>query len=162
MEPPIPPPDPLLQAARRLVRDSLEDLASSIHEMPTQALNWRPAEGTNSIAGTVTHALGASRLWLYLAMGLPLPERDRDAEFTATASDAGEFADFVQGMANDCLDALDSADHVDWGAMRLTLGRGGDAPPEETAGFALIHATEHLRGHVDEVSLARRIWEQQR
>ncbi len=43
--------------------------------------------------------------------------------------------------------------------MRPTHGRGGDAPPEVPAAYALIHATEHLRGHVDQISLIRQLWE---
>jgi hypothetical protein len=93
-------------------------------------------------------------------MGSPLPDRDRDAEFHASVEDLDAFRRIVHGLADECLAALQSADAVDWTAMRQTHGRGGDAPPEVPAAYALIHATEHLRGHVDQVSLTRRLWEQ--
>jgi uncharacterized damage-inducible protein DinB len=147
--------DPVREAAHKLVSESLNNLAASINGLSVDELNRRPSEDSNSIAVITTHALGATRLWLHLAMGLPLPERDRDAEFRAEAQDAEDFADFVQEVANDCLEALDSDDVLDWAAMRQTQGRGGDAPPEVTAAYALIHATEHLRGHVDQVALIR-------
>jgi hypothetical protein len=92
-------------------------------------------------------------------MGSRLPERDRDAEFRAAPSDADEFRRFAEAASNECMEALRSADSVDWTAMRATQGRGGDAPPEVPAAYALIHATEHLRGHVDQVSLIRQLWE---
>ena len=111
------------------------------------------------MATIATHTVLATRLWLRMAMGLPLPERDRDAEFHASPTDADGFRQFVQRMSRECLEALASADAVDWSGYRETQGRGGDAPPEVAAAYALIHATEHLRGHVDQVSLMRQLWE---
>jgi uncharacterized damage-inducible protein DinB len=151
--------DHVLESARELVGDSLEELNASIEGLPIEALNWRPTDDANSVAVIATHALGASRVWLRMAMGLPLPERDLDAEFRASAPDADEFGRFVQRMSDDCIEALQSADEVDWASMRQTQDRGGDAPPEVAAAYALIHATEHLRGHVDQVALMRQLWD---
>ncbi len=149
--------DPVLESARKLVGESLNELRASLEGLPTEVLNWRPRDA-NSIAAMVTHALLASRLWLRLAMGLPLPERDRDAEFRAQPSDADEFRRWVVEMSRECLEALQSAEEVDWSAPRQTQGRGGDAPPKVAAAYALIHATEHLRGHVDQIALIRQLW----
>jgi len=134
-------------------------MRSSIDGLTAEALNWRPVGDANSIAVLVTHTLGATRLWLRLALGLPLPERDRDSEFSASAEDAEAFQRFVSDLSEDCLGVLGSAAEVDWTEMRLTHGRGGDAPPEVAAAYALIHATEHLRGHVDQMALTRQLWE---
>ena len=153
------PGDSVLESARYLVGESLSDLRASLDGLPLAALNWRPADGVNSIAILATHTVGATRLWLCMATGLPLPERDRDSEFQASADDADEFRGFVHSASIDCVEALKPADQVDWSTPRLTQGRGGDAPPEVAAAYALIHATEHLRGHVDQISLMRQIWE---
>jgi hypothetical protein len=107
----------------------------------------------------VTHTLGATRLWLNLAVGLPLGDRNRDAEFRSSADNAAEFLRYVDAMTDDCLSALSSVESVDWSTMRATQGKGGDAAPEVSAAYAIIHATEHLRGHVDQVSLMRALWE---
>jgi uncharacterized damage-inducible protein DinB len=151
--------DHILEAARTLVGASLDEMQTSIEGLPVEALNWRPAADANSIAAIATHSLLATRLWLRMAMGLPLPERDRDAEFHAAPSDAHEFLRFVANGSNECMEALHSADAVDWPVMRETQGRGGDAPAEVAAGYAVVHATEHLRGHVDQVSLMRQLWD---
>ena len=153
------PADPVLESARYLVGESLSELRASIDALPLEALNWRPGEGANSIAVLATHTVHSTRLWLSIAMGAPLPDRDRESEFHASADDAGAFQRHVDAFSEDCLAALQSADAVDWTAMRPTKGRGGDAPPEVAAAYALIHATEHLRGHVDQVSLMRHLWE---
>jgi uncharacterized damage-inducible protein DinB len=156
------PGDPVLESARHLVGESLAELRSSIEGLTVQALNWMPVDGANSIAILATHTVHSTRLWLSIAMGVPLPDRDRDSEFLATTEDADAFRAMVESFSQDCLGALGSADAVDWTLMRATQGRGGDAPPEVPAAYALIHATEHLRGHVGQISLIRQLWESQR
>ena len=154
------PTDPLLASARYLVGESLKELRSSIEGLPVEALNWRPAgDATNSIAVLATHSVYATRLWLSMAMGAPLPERDRDSEFRASVDDSAALLRLVDELARDCLAVLRPSEEVDWAAMRKTAGRGGDAPPEVAAAYALLHATEHLRGHVDQAGLTRRLWE---
>ncbi len=129
--------------------------------MGFEALNWRPADDyTNSIAVLAIHSLTSTRLWLSLAMGAPLPYRDRDSEFRASADDAASLLRLVDELSEDCRAVLRSTDEVDWAAIRETRGRGGDAPPEVTAAYALIHPTEHLRGHVDQMALMRHLWQQ--
>jgi len=154
--------DHVLESARNLVLQSLKELRASIDGLPAEALNWRPTPETNSLSVLVAHALGATRLWLRMAMGLPLPERDRASEFRAAYGDPAELVRFVDEMSQDCAAALHSTDSVNWSAMRDTAGRGGNAPPQVPAAFAVIHATEHLRGHVDQVSLMRELWSRRR
>src|SRR3989337_1479157 len=85
------PTDPVLASARYLVGESLKELRSSIEGLPVEALNWRPAgDATNSIAVLATHTVYATRLWLSMAMGGPLAERDRDSEFRASADGPAE------------------------------------------------------------------------
>lgn len=151
--------DEILIAARKLVSDSLAELRTSVGRLPVEALNWRPTDDTNPIAVLVAHTLGATRLWLRLAVGQPLPDRDRDSEFRATADDAGSFMKTFEAMSGDCIEALTSVESVDWSAMRATQGRGGDAADEVSAAYAMMHVTEHLRGHVDQVSLMRQLWD---
>ena len=152
-------PDPILDSARTLVSESLEELRKSLDGLSADALNWRPAADANSMAAITTHAVLASRLWLRMAVGLTLPDRQRDAEFLAAPTDADEFRRFAEVTSSECEQALHSREYVDWTAVRQTLGRGGDAPQEVAAAYAVIHATEHLRGHVDQVSLMRALWD---
>ncbi len=152
---------PVLESARELVDEALVELRSSIEGLPVEALNWRPVdEDTNSLAVLATHTLYATHLWLSLAMGAPLPDRDPDSEFRASSDDAASLLRLVDELSEDCRALLRSTDEVDWAAIRETRGRGGDAPPEVTAAYALIHPTEHLRGHVDQMALMRHLWQQ--
>ena len=121
------PTDHVLASARKLVSDSLTELRVAVDGLPTEALNWRPLiPDTNSMAILVTHTMHSTRLWLTLAMGLPLPDRNRDSEFLATEDDPAALTRLVDDYTADCLAALQSADAVDWNTMRETQGRGGD------------------------------------
>src|SRR3954468_20335018 len=94
--------DPLIDAARDLLAESLDELRRATADLSTEDLNRRPAGGeTNSLAVIATHALASTRSWLGLATGTPLPPRDRPAEFRAVADDG--FASSVDARIAECM-----------------------------------------------------------
>lgn len=150
--------DPIIAAARRSIGDGFATLRRAVTGLPPEALNWRPAgEETNTIAVLAIHAAASTRMLLHLALGLPAPPRDRDAEFAATADDAAGLMRRVDALAVECTEALDRAGDPDWGALRRRTRSDGETV-EVTAAEALIQAVDHLRGHADEASLTRHIW----
>ncbi|MDO8611412.1 MAG: DinB family protein [Dehalococcoidia bacterium] len=152
-------PDPFLTSARDLLRRARDDTRAAIEGLPPDALNWRPAgDDTNSIAVLVTHSLTSTRWWLSVAVDEPPPERDRDSEFEASARDAGELLALVDGLFEECLSLVDKSRSVDWSALRSQGDPGRDTPL--FAAWALLHALEHLREHVGQMSLTRQMWEQ--
>ena len=154
-------PDPLIGAAREALLHSYAELRETIEALPADALDWRPAgDESNSIAVLVTHAMHSTRWWLSVAVGAPLPERDRPSEFKALASDPTALVAFAESMTNDCLALLDPSRAVDWSALRDTHERTRpNAEPQFTAGWALLHALGHLREHVGQAFLTRQLWE---
>jgi hypothetical protein len=152
--------DAVLATARELASDAFADLAGVVAGLPAGALDWRPAgPETNSIAVLATHAMSSTRLWLHFAVGLSLPTRDRAAEFAVTGTDPAALADLIDRLAADCLAALDTVDVVDWNTARPWTRASGEVV-DLTAAYALMHAVEHLRGHVDQASLVRHVWEE--
>ena len=151
--------DPLVAAASEFIGHSLRDLRAAIDGLPAEALNWRPAgEDTNTIAVLTAHALYSTRWWLSVATDAPPPERDRPSEFRSTASDTSELVAVVDEISPECLTILAGVDSFDPAASRTS--RPSYAPPETvTAGWALLHATEHLREHVAHLQLTRQLWE---
>ncbi len=151
-------PDPIIPAARRFIADGFATLRAVVEAVPAEALNWRPAgEETNSIAVLVTHAAHSTRMLLAMALGLPMPSRDRPAEFAAQAEDRESLLRLIDGLCAECLAALDGAGPADWGTLRERRRDGGEVV-EIPAAEALFHAVEHLRGHADEASLTRHLW----
>ena len=152
-------PDPHLTSARAVLRAARDDIHAAIDGLPTDALNWRPTpEDSNSIAVLAIHSLTSTRTWLAVAVDEPLPSRDRDAEFEATARKPAELLHFVDSATAVCLDLIDEDRAVDWSALRNHWD-----DKQETklfAAWALLHALEHLREHVGQISLTRQLWEQ--
>jgi len=154
--------DPILSSARYVVRESLAELRKTVEGVPVEALNWRPAgDDSNSLAVLATHTLHSTRSWLSIALGAPLPERDRPSEFTVSAADPDALLALVNGMSGDCNRLLEAASEVDWSAQRTTHVRSSSGTAEEApAAFALLHAIAHLREHVGQMLLTRQLWQQ--
>ena len=152
-------PDPLLTSARAILRDAREDIHAAIDGLPTDALNWRPTpEDSNSIAVLAIHSLTSTRTWLAVAVDESLPSRDRDSEFEATARTPAELLHFVDSATAVCLSLIDEDRAVDWSALRSHWD--DEQETKLFAAWALLHALEHLREHVGQISLTRQLWEQ--
>jgi uncharacterized damage-inducible protein DinB len=155
-------PDPLLAAGNATVRRTLAEMRQTVADFPPEALNWKPAgDGTNSVAVLATHSLHSTRSWLCTALGEPLPDRDRDAEFRVAEDDPGALVSFFDDIASQCSALLASPREVDWAAIRRTHTRP-DASDEiqVPAAWALLHAIEHLREHLGQMQLTRQLCDQ--
>ena len=152
--------DTFLTSVRFVVKQDLADLLSPVDGLPGEALDWQPVGAdTNSIAVLVTHVLHSTRSWLSVAVGAPLPDRDRDSEFTVKSDDAKALGDFMHDFSRQIMALLDSAGEVDWAATRQTHARPGDKSEKVPASWAVLHAIEHLREHIAHVGLTRQLWE---
>jgi hypothetical protein len=155
--------DPTIDAARKLLEDSLGAMRETIAGADPSALNWRPGgDDTNSIAVLAVHSLSSTRWWLSAATGAPLPERDRPSEFLATAEHVDELLAFFDATANDCREVLGGAGTFDAGAPREVHWASRPDEAEVVSGaWALLHALEHLREHVAHAQLTRQLWDRQ-
>ena len=151
--------DPFLTSAREVLERSQAEIRACIEGLGPEALNWRPAgDDTNSIAVLATHVLSSTRFWLTIAVGAPLPDRDRPSEFRTEAPSADALLRFVDSMSSDCLSLLDPSRTVNWSALidpRLQPQDQQRLP----AAWALLHALSHLREHVGQMLLTRQLWE---
>jgi hypothetical protein len=115
----------------------------------------------NSIAVLTAHAMGSTRSWLSIAVGAPLPDRDRPAEFVAVAENADSLLAHFDDMWRQCDAVLEGARDVDWSALRRTHPRPRPGADETVTGaWALLHALEHLREHAGQIALTRQLWDQ--
>jgi uncharacterized damage-inducible protein DinB len=139
---------------------SVQDMRQSITGMSTDAINWKPAgEGTNSVAVLATHSMLSARSWISIAVGAPLPDRDRDAEFVTHSDSAEGLLAQIDALAAECENLLDDSRSVDWTAQRATHPRPDGRAQEAPAAWALLHAMEHLREHVGHIGLTRQLWD---
>jgi hypothetical protein len=148
--------DPTVTAAADLLADSLTQMRETVAGADPAALDWRPGPDTNSIAVLTVHSMHATRSWLSVAMGAPLPERDRPAEFLATSDSVGDLLGFFDSMAAECRGLLNDGAAFDPETVRDT-----HIPGDRRSGaWALMHALQHLREHVGQTQLTRQLWDQ--
>ncbi len=148
--------DPTIEAARSFVDSSLAAMRSAIAGASAHALNHRPGgDDTNPVAVLVVHAVNSTRWWLSVALGAPLPERDRSSEFRTIVTGPEELLAMFDPIAADCRALLDADVAFDAGAMREDPREG----EQVTAAWALIHAVEHLREHVAHAELTRQLFD---
>jgi hypothetical protein len=151
--------DPTVAAARQILDDSLDQLRAALDGCSADELNRRPAgDDTNGLAVLATHALHSTRGWLCLALGAPLPPRDRPAEFAVVVDDAEAFLREVDELAASCRAVLDTDAAFD--PERTGTAPWRPAPHDRepvTAAWALLHALAHLREHVGHAQLTRQV-----
>ena len=147
--------DPTIDATREVLEESLDEIRRGVAGLSVVELNARPAGGeTNSVAVIVTHALGATLSWMSLGLGLPLPPRDRDAEFRTIAE--GGFATWTEASIARCLALLDGAT---WDPSRTGVPNWNPrlAGQPRTAAYAVAHALAHLGEHVGHLHMTREL-----
>ncbi len=151
--------DPTIEAARDMLDEALDDLHTAVDGCTADELNRRPGGAqTNGLAVIATHALHSTRAWLSLAVGAPLPLRDRPAEFAVVVEDPAAFMVDFDGLATSCRSAL-AADRVfDPALVGTAPWRPGElAEAPVTAAWALLFALAHLQEHVGHAQLSRQV-----
>jgi hypothetical protein len=127
-------------------------LRDEVRGLSVEALNWKPAPETNSIAALVVHTLGSEAEVLRAVANVP-GSRDRDAEFLATADDPDALTR-----------QLDQADaYIDDLAARITADdlvamreRGGRGP--QTGLHWLVTNYGHAREHLAHIQLTKQLY----
>lgn len=127
------------------LRDEVRGRA--VHE-----LNWKPAPDTNSIAALVVHTLGSEAEVFRIVANVP-SERDRPAEFLATANKPDELVEQLD-RADALLDEL--LPHITAADMAAARPRG-DRPPE-TGLHWLLTNYGHTREHLAHIQLTRQMY----
>lgn len=153
--------DSMLASAAFVLKQDLDEVRAAVDGLPDEAINWKPAgQDTNSVAVLVTHVLHSTRSWISIAVGAPLPDRDRDAEFRVTAQRTADLLALIDDFGAQILGLVKNAGEVDWAANRKAHMRPDPTLPGYVpASFALLHAIEHFGQHVAHISLTRQLWE---
>lgn len=132
-----------------------QQLRDIVRDMDADQLNWAPASETNSPAVLVTHTLASEYHTLLFVRDL-VEERDRDAEFRATATSADELlaqidrADELLRQHGEALTADDLA------AVRTRP----DRDPQIGLHW-LVNNYGHAREHIGHLELTAQIYRQQ-
>lgn len=140
--------------ARDIFDETAAAMRSAIAGASPEVLNRKPGgEDTNSITVLAVHAMHSTRWWLCVAVGAPLPARNRDDEFVTTMPDDAALLLFFDGMVIDCQRLFDGATVDDWSEQAQL----DDDEGEVSRAWALLHALEHLGEHTGQIQLTRQL-----
>jgi uncharacterized damage-inducible protein DinB len=131
---------------------AFEQLLAVAERLGDDKVNQQPlGPSTNSVAGLIVHCCGVSEFWLgHVGVGRPTT-RDRDAEFTTTATVA-ELRTMVDATCRQVdadladIDAGTDSAHAD-GKQLLEVDPGSDAS-------LVLHVIEELFQHLGHCELA--------
>jgi uncharacterized damage-inducible protein DinB len=129
------------------------ELSKAVHGLTPKALDWKPAEGANSMAVIIVHALGAERYWIGdVALGDP-SGRVREEEFKVHGLTAEELESRIAAADAYTRQALRRFTLADLEAERTSRRDG----KRFSVGWCLTHALEHDALHVGHVQLTREL-----
>ena len=139
----------------------IEDLRGQVHDLivdlPAEALNWRPLEGsgehaTNSLAVLAAHIAGAEHFWIAEVVGGLPPSRDRDAEFAARATSASELVDLLENVRKETREVFSTLGETDLDGSRQARGR---VIPVR---WCILHVIDHSALHLGHMQLTYQLW----
>ena len=137
--------------AERYVRHAFRQMLAVADRLGDERVNVRPlGPGTNAVAALVIHCCGVTGFWLgHVALGRPT-DRDRDSEFsrTATVAELHALVSRTVETAVDDLRRLDAGEGTDVG------GRQGLLDGDTSNGAVVLHVLEELYQHLGHIELA--------
>jgi len=139
--------------ANAYIRDAFTKMLAVVDRLGDAKINVKPpGPDTNSAAALVVHCCGVSENWLgHVGLGRP-SDRDRDAEFQATASVAElrSLIEAARGQAEADVVALDAS------PAPVTRDRPSGAHPvdvDRSPASLVIHVLEELYQHLGHMEL---------
>lgn len=143
----------------------IEDLRGQVRELiadlPAEALNWRPIEGsiegtgddaTNSLAVLAAHVAGAEHFWIGEVVGNHPTTRNRDAEFATQASDAVQLVRLLEQTGEETRQVLSTLAEAELQSTREARGR--TLPVR----WCILHVIDHTALHLGHMQLTYQLW----
>ncbi len=133
--------------------DRFHELHQAIEEaldaLPSNALDWKPAEGMNSVSVLITHLTGAEHFLIGdIVMGEP-SNRDREAEFQVAGMDKAALLKRLRSTDAYLKAALERLSLDDLEKQRIHPRHGRQV----SVAWALLHALEHTGEHLGHIEI---------
>lgn len=136
--------------AERYLRRAFDRMLVVADRLGDDLVNERPhGEGTNAVAALVVHCCGVTEFWLgHVALGEP-SARDREAEFSTTATVAELHERVTEALTRAVrhLERLEAGEGTDEGGRQFLPG--GDTSDASV----VLHVVEELYQHLGHVEL---------
>lgn len=139
--------------AERYIRHAFAQMLEVADRLGDAKVNERPlGPQTNAVAALITHSCGVTEYWLgHVGLGRE-SERDRESEFSATATVAelNRLVDATLGQLVDDLDAIADGTAPDTNRAGRVFLLDGD----ESDGSLVLHVIEEVFQHLGHAELA--------
>jgi uncharacterized damage-inducible protein DinB len=148
---------PELASYLQMIEDLRGQVRDLIADLPAEALNWRPLDGseehaTNSLAVLAAHIAGAERFWIGEGVGNLPPSRHRDAEFETRAANAAELVDLLEQIAEETRQVCSTMSEAELDGTREMRGRS--VPVR----WCILHVIDHTALHLGHMQLTYQLW----
>ncbi len=148
---------PELASYLQMIEDLRGQVRNLIADLPAEALNWRPLDGsdehaTNSLAVLATHIAGAEHFWIGEGVGHLAPSRDRDTEFETRAASAAELVDTLERVGEETRQVCSALIETDLDGTRKM--RGHTVPVR----WCILHVIDHTALHLGHMQLTYQLW----
>ena len=134
------------------------DFKTALHDLPSEALDWKPGEETNSLTVLAVHTAGSLRYWIGDVVAEDSSNRDRSSEFLSQNMSAQLLEARLDASLEYARTALTKLTLADLSSMRTSPRHGSSI----SVSWALLHALEHTAQHTAHVQLTRQLWDQRR
>lgn len=150
----------IFAAALNVTRIALEEHSETLANLPAEALDWSPAEGSNSIAVLTRHSLTATIFLASAAAGL---NPDRKAYLEGDRAEAFQLRGTTSAALREEIGRR-------LGTLEGIMAKGTDGSLVVPASWSwpngrtpvgaelLIHSVGHLKEHTGQASLIRDLW----
>lgn len=130
------------------------DIEAALEGLPSDALDWSPKPGINSITVLVVHLTGSQRFLFGEVIGGQDIHRDRDAEFRAKGLTSTELGQRLKDNFVYISGELERFILAD--LERKCMFRTRDV----TVGWTLGHALKHTATHLGHIQMMHDMWSQ--
>jgi len=125
-----------------------------LNDLPGKALDWQPADETNSISVLVTHLAAAEKFWAVdVALGRK-SDRVRSEEFNVGQASKDELIARLDGTMDELKSAFSKMTLKDLNQMRYSQPH----QLQVRTAWAVLHALEHSAIHTGHIQLTAQLW----
>jgi len=147
---------PFFEGYLKVMQERHGEILKALEGLPSNALDWVPGPGMNSISVMISHLTGAERYWIGDIAAQQPSNRNRDAEFKVHNVEMDALKKRLEDNLRYARKTLEKFTVQDLEVHRALPRDDGNV----TVGWALLHALEHMTLHLGHIELTRQLWEQ--
>ncbi len=132
------------------------EITRALEGLPSEALDWVPGEGMNSISQIVFHIAGAERYWIGDVIAQSTSYRDRESEFSVQEVGLQPLQRRLDSVLNYSRMVLQMLHPQNLTVVRISPRDGR----RFRVSWVLAHVLEHTGIHLGHMQITRQLWEQ--